>query len=645
MTKNQNRQSKHTILQNDITTLILRLLVVYLVIIILQITFYMIDKPYLGHINGFSEAMSITKGSFVYNTMSLLWTNCLFILLSILPFRIREKRWYQGTLYAIYLITNIVMIILNASDVVYFSHTMKRFTLEDTHFSSNSNNFPILFDFLQHNLPLVIICVILIAFLIYGWHYIKYQPTKIQSSKRYYIFNSIAAVVVILLCLCGMRGTTNPTKPWVKMSEAASYSPEKTWLILSNPYCFLRSLDKDLEYDKVDYFNSDELDQIFSPDHCIDSNRYDLGQRNIMVFILESFSKEHSKYLNPELYKNETGCTPFLDSLMQKGYTFTQAYANGLKSIESLPAIFASIPSFKTSFATMPELFEDFEAMPEILANQGYQTAFFCGGEHNSMGFEDLSQRFGIQQCYCRIEFEASNPLNDYTIEPFWGVYDMPYFQFMADEINEFQEPFFASVFNLTSHHPYHIPPDYIEIIPPGHTQEQRVVTYTDLSIRKFFDRVKTEPWFNNTLFVFVADHVSPICYDPNSYTMQGHTSIIEFLYTPDGALCGLDSTIVQQLDIMPTILGLIGYKEPYFAFGRDVFNEPKRQPVAFNCINQMYQCITDSTTFYFDTEKTLKSIGNTPTHNDEAFLKAVIQRYAKCLTDKKYTISINSRK
>ena len=645
MPKNPKSQSKRRLWQNDITTLMLRLLVAYLVISILQIAFYMIDKPYLGHISDFAEAWSITKGSFVYNTMSLLWTNCLFILLSILPFRIREKRWYQGILYAIYLITNIAMIILNTSDVVYFSHTMKRFTIEDAHFTSNSNNIPILVDFFQHNLPLVIIGVMLIGFLVYGWHYIKYQPTKIKNNKRYYIVNSITAVVVILFCLCGMRGTFNPTKPWKKMSEAAYYSPEKTWLTLSNPYCLLRSLDKNLEYDKVTYYNADELKQIFSPEHCIDSSRYDLGQRNVMVFILESFSKEHSKFLNPELYQSESGCTPFLDSLMQEGYTFTNAYANGLKSIEAVPAIFASIPSFKTSFATMPELFSDFEAMPEILAKQGYHTAFFSGGEHNSMGFEDLSQLFGIQHCYCRNEFEAIYPVNDSTIEPFWGVYDMPYFQFMTGEINKLQEPFFASVFNLTSHHPYRIPPDYIGVIPRGHTIEQRAVAYTDLSIRKFFDRVKTEPWFNNTLFVFVADHVSPVCYDPQSYTMQGHTSIIEFLYTPDGALCGLDSTIVQQLDVMPTVLGLVGNKKPYFAFGRDVFNEPERQPVAFNCINQVYQCITDSTTFYFDTEKTLKSIGNAPTNDNEAFLKAVLQSYSESLTNKKYTVSSPSKK
>lgn len=639
MAKGNTLDLRGSIWKNDVTTLILRLAVAYIALIILQIAFYMIDKPNLGHIDNFAEAWSIAKGSLVYNTMSLLWTNCLFILLSILPFHFRERRWYQGILYAIFLITNSLMIILNASDVVYFSHTMKRVTLEETHFTSNSNNFPIIIDFLQRNLPLTIIGAMLVGLLIYGWHYIKYQPTRIEDKRRYYLTNSIVAVAVIFLCISGMRGTFNPTKPWVKMNEASTYSPEKTWLILSNPYCFLRSIDKSTEYDKVGYFSPKEIDAVFTPEHRIDSCRTDLGHRNVVLFILESFSKEHSKFLNPDLYKDETGCTPFLDSLMSRGYTFTNAYANGMKSIESVPAIMASIPSFKTSFATMPELFGDFDAMPELLADKGYQTAFFSGGEHNSMGFEDISHLFGVQDCYCRNEYEAAYPVNDSTIEPFWGVYDMPFLQFMADKIEEMQEPFFASVFNLTSHHPYRVPPDYIDIIPRGHTPEQRVVAYTDLSIRKFFDRVKNEPWFNNTIFVFVADHVSPICYAPQTYTMQGHTAIIEFFYTPDGALHGLDSTIVQQLDIMPTVLGLVGNKEPYFAFGRDVFNEPQRKPVAFNFVNQMYQCITDSSTFYFDTEKTVKSIGKTPSKNDEDFLKAVLQRYSESLNERNYKV------
>jgi phosphoglycerol transferase MdoB-like AlkP superfamily enzyme len=255
------------------------------------------------------------------------------------------------------------------------------------------------------------------------------------------------------------------------------------------------------------------------------------------------------------------------------------------------------------------------------------------------MEFEDITQQFGVQHCYCRNDFEAVYPVNDSTIEPFWGVYDMPFLQFMADEIDKMEEPFFASVFTLTSHHPYRLPPDYVDIIPRGHTVEQRVVAYTDLSIRRFFDRVKNEPWFKNTIFVFVADHVSPICYDPRSYTMQGHSSIIEFLYTPDGALRGLDNSIVQQLDIMPTVLGLVGNKEPYFAFGRDVFNEPERQPVAFNFVNQVYQYITDSTVFYSDSEKVLKTVKGEVRQKDEDFLKAVLQRYAESLSQQNYKV------
>jgi phosphoglycerol transferase MdoB-like AlkP superfamily enzyme len=638
-TEKTSTQPKQRHWQSDITTLIQRILVAYFVVIILQIAFYMLDKPHFGHIASATEAWSIAKGSFRFNTMSVLWTNCLFIFLSVLPFRIREKRWYQGILYAIYLITNSLSIILNGSDIVYFSHTMKRMTIEELHFTNNSNDLPIVLDFLQSNLSVTIVGALLIGSLVYGWHYIKYQPTQIENNKRYYLTNTLVMVIVMFLCVSGMRGTFNPAKPWTKMSEAAAYSPEKTWLTLSNPYCLFRSLDKEADYDNVSYFTPQELDELFTTTHHIDSSRYNLGRRNVVVFILESFSKEHSKYLNPELYEDEIGYTPFLDSLMQKGYTFTQAYANGSKSIEAMPAILASIPSFKTSFTTMPERFGDFEAIPEILAKQGYETAFFSGSERNSMGFEDVSRLFGIKKCYCRDDFKASYPVNDSTIEPFWGVYDMPYFQFMADEICRMQEPFLATVFSLTSHHPYRVPPGYEDLLPRAHNPEQRVVAYTDMAIRKFFERAKSEPWFENTLFVFVADHVSPIYYDPQRLTSKGRFSIISFLYTPDGALRNTDSTIMQQLDLMPTVLGLLGNKEPYFAFGRDVFNEPERQPIAFNCLNLLYQCITDSTTILSDEEKVVKIIEGSCTKKTENTLKAVLQRYAESLSRKEYTV------
>ena len=89
----------------------------------------------------------------------------------------------------------------------------------------------------------------------------------------------------------------------------------------------------------------------------------------------------------------------------------------------------------------------------------------------------------------------------------------------------------------------------------------------------------------------------------------------------------------------MPTVLGLVGIKEPYFAFGRDVFNEPERQPVAFNFVNQVYQYITDSTIFYSDSEKVLKTVKGEVRQMDEDFLKAVLQRYAESLSQQNYKV------
>ena len=628
--------------RNDVTTLILRLAVVYVVMFIMQMAFYFIDRPYLGHIADWHEASQIIIGSLKYNTLSILWTNALFIFLSILPFHFREKKWYQTLLFIIYWVTNsFAIIVLNGGDVVYYPHAMKRFTTEELHFfNENSNSSPIIMDFIMQNLTVLIIGLLLMALLAFCWYYIKYFPTEIEDKKRYYRVNAITFCCVAAICAMGMRGTCNPKQSWKPLSEAADYSPERVWVILSNPYCAIRTTVGDL-YDKDTYFDKDELDEIYTPEHQIDSSRCNLGHRNIMLFILESFSKEHSKFLNPELYKDEAGFTPFLDSLMQQGYTFTHAYSNGMKSVEAIPSVFASIPSFRTSFALMPEHFGEFEALPEILANQGYATSFFSGAERNSMNFERISEMFGVQKCYCRDEYEASYPVNENTIEPFWGVFDMPYFQFMADEIGEMQQPFFASVFNLTSHHPYRVPTDYADSVPSGYNPEQRVVAYTDLSIRKFFDRVDEEPWFDSTLFIFVADHVAPLAYDSQTLTMQGRSSIIGFMFTPDGSLKGINDATVQQLDIMPTVLGLIGYDKPYFAFGRDVFNEPERKPVAVNCINQVYQCITDSATVYFDNKKTVKSIGGNPQETAEAetIIKAVIQSYGERLTAKDYRV------
>ena len=383
----------------------------------------------------------------------------------------------------------------------------------------------------------------------FGYKKIKYFPIKIKSHWLYYPVNTFILAAFIGIWVGGVRGGFSwGLRPYT-LSNTAYYAktPAKAYLILNNPMCIFKTLEtKSLEL--FDFFSKEELCAIYTPIHHVTSHTAPFQNKNVVLFILESFSKEHSAYYCPDLYPDEQGFTPFLDSLMQEGCCFFNAFANGRKSIDALPAILASIPSYKKPFVLMPEALGKMEALPKILSKKGYETYFFCGAEKNSMGFESFATLSGINNMISREDYEKKCAINKNTVEPYWGVFDMPFLQFMATEMKQFQSPFFASVFNLTSHHPFVVPEEYEDKLPQGFTKVHRCVAYTDLAIRYFFDAVKNETWFNNTIFIFVADHVSSEIYDSETYTAKGNNAIFYFIYTPDKSLTGNTMKLPSKL-------------------------------------------------------------------------------------------------
>jgi phosphoglycerol transferase MdoB-like AlkP superfamily enzyme len=286
-----------------------------------------------------------------------------------------------------------------------------------------------------------------------------------------------------------------------------------------------------------------------------------------------------------------------------------------------------------------------------MLEQKGYTTSFFCGADRNSMGFEAIASQEGISQFFTREDYERSYPVNKNTVEPLWGVFDAPFYQFMADELHRMPEPFFATVFNLTSHHPFVVPADYENKLPKGFTKVQQPVAYTDKALQELFARIQHEPWYKNTLFVFIADHPAGDKYSDYAKTPKGSTAIFYFIYTPSHELQGINTTVTQQLDVMPTLLGLLGNTEPYFSFGRDVFNDTMQMPMAVNYVNQLYQSITDSTTYYFDRKSLLIAYSANDSlqkknivHHDlehqkhvETYTRALLQSYYSQLAKKEF--------
>ena len=354
---------------------------------------------------------------------------------------------------------------------------------------------------------------------------------------------------------------------------------------------------------------------------------------------MESMSAEHSAHLMPEIYadRKTKGFTPFLDSLMRSGLCFKRMYANGTRSIQAMPSVLGSIPSFKTPFVLMPQSLGESRQLPAILRDKGYATVFFCGSERGSMGFGAYARSAGVERLVSREDYEARHGKEDF--DGYWGIWDEPFLQFMGEELSETPEPFFATLFTLSSHHPFVVPARYENTLPDGYTKIHKGVAYDDNAFRLFFERFGREEWFRRTVFVFVADHVSSEKFAPVTRTYPGNYHIIGFMYTPDGALRGEVGDVVQQLDIMPTVLGLVGSEEPYFAFGRDVLNEPERPRWSVSYDGKFRALTGEGAVVLDDSGPQVQECPVTPDADSlmQSF-RALIQQYYSHIERKSYT-------
>jgi phosphoglycerol transferase MdoB-like AlkP superfamily enzyme len=591
---------------SDLVVMLRRLAIVYLMLVLCRVVFYLYNSEMIGSV-GTDEIWSLTRGALLFDSISVVYAYGVFVLLSLLPFRFRASKIYASILFWYFIIVGAVVAAINLGDAIYFHYTQTRFTAADVMFADNDNTLQLIGHFMLENWYLVLVWAAIVVMMTWLYRYTGKPRTEIRNNLLYYSLNTIILAAVALGCVAVVRGggLSRMIRP-VTLNNAMAYtfSPTKAKMILSNPFCIIRTLSTANESYKR-YFTNKELSKVYTPYHypsATADSTHVLGKRNIVIFVLESFSAEHSAYLMPDLYPNGGGYTPFLDSLMRDGYTLRRAYACGYKSIDALPSILYSIPSFRKPFVLLPKSIGKGRQLPKILKDHGYETMFFCGSKHGSMGFDAAARLAGVREIFDMGTYDVARPGNkDY--DGTWGVWDEPFLNYMGEVISEHTQPFFATVFTLSSHHPFRVPKEYEDILPKGITKNHQPVAYTDMAVRKFFESNKDKEWMRNTIFVFVADHVSSERFAPETETSAGRQHIITFFYTPDGSLRGDDSHVFQQTDIMPTLLGLTGIREPYFSFGRDIFNEPERVPRAVSYPSD-FQIITDSLTMMFDETK-----------------------------------------
>ena len=632
-----------------------RIVLLYVVLLLCRVVFYIYNRALIGALPT-EELWSLLCGSMKFDTVSILYANAVFILLSVVPLHLREKRWWQAIMYWYYVIVNALLLVaINIADAIYFRYTQKRFSADEIFFADNDNSLQLVLKFAAENWYMVLIGVALIVLLAVGYRR-RAKVEQLFAGVWYYVSGVVVMLVAVGLAVGGVRGGfTKMTRP-ITLSNATLYTADnaRATMILSNPFSILRTISSSgkLHYEK--YFDEATLATIYSPEHfpAEGTATTELTGRNVVLFILESFSAEHSALLRPDIYKDaeQKGYTPFMDSLMLQSYTFYNMYANGKRSIQALPAVWSSIPSVKSPFVLMPQALAETHSLPAILKNKGYETMFFCGSDHGSMGFGAYARQTGIENLYSRQDYEKVHGTEDF--DGYWGIWDEKFLNYMGEVLSEQKQPFFSTMFTLTSHHPFVVPAEYEGKYPKGKTPNHQCVGYVDDAFRKFFAKHENDEWFRNSIFVFVADHVSSEKMTEVFRRSPGDYHIFGFMYAPDSALFGEHRQVVSQMDIMPTLLGLMGNTEPYFAFGRDIFNEHSDVPYAVNYDNNAFQAITGEHLIRFD-EKSVTGVydikdvmhennlvGKVPTEGVEQHLKALIQSYYSRVENKNYVVN-----
>ena len=630
------------LLHTPLALLVWRIVLLYAVLMLCRTAFYLYNAAVLGPLT-WAETWPLLAGALKFDTASVVYADGVFILLSLLPLPLRERRWYRAVLFWYYVAVNAVLVVAtNLADTVYFRYTQKRFTADEIFFADNDNSLQLVGKFMAENWYLVLLWIALTALLAWGYRRRVREESIFSRGWAYYIGNTVIFAAAAGLSVAGMRGgMTRMTRP-ITLSNATLYTADsgKANLILSNPFCILRTIGSagSVKYKK--HFAPEELARRFTPVHQpADSAAVNLAGRNVVVFIMESMSAEHSAYLCPEVYADREvkGFTPFLDSLMQNGLVFKRMYANGTRSIQAMPSVLGSLPSFRTPFVLMPQSLGESRQLPAMLADKGYATLFFCGSEHGSMGFGAYARSAGVERLVSREDYEARHGTGDF--DGYWGIWDEPFLQFMGEELAATPEPFFATLFTLSSHHPFVVPEQYAATLPDGYTRIHKGVAYDDQAFRRFFHRFGGEEWFRRTIFVFVADHVSSEKFAEKTRSYPGNMHIVGFIHTPDGALQGEVREVTQQLDIMPTVLGLTGNTEPYFAFGRDVLNEPQRPRWSVS-YDGKFRALTDDGAVVLDDSGTeVQECPATPAADSltQSF-RALIQQYYSHIERKSYT-------
>jgi phosphoglycerol transferase MdoB-like AlkP superfamily enzyme len=329
-----------------------------------------------------------------------------------------------------------------------------------------------------------------------------------------------------------------------------------------------------------------------------------LGKLNVVVLVEESFGAEFIG-----AYGAAQSDTPYFDALAKQGLLFSNTYASGTRTARGLEAITASFPPIPSESILHRPGNENITTWGSVMAKQGYHTSFLYGGYGY---FDNMNYFYGNNGFEVVDRQQIDNP----KFANIWGVSDEDLFNKVLSHLDEqhqqqAQTPTFTMVMSTSNHKPFTFPAG-IANIPAEGGGRHAGVRYADYAIGKFIDAARSHGWFDDTLFVIVADHGARV-YGKTEIPLQTYR-IPLLVYSPKHIQPQVVDTLTGQIDIAPTVLGLLGfaYQAPFF--GQDVLHNPQAQRVALFSHNHDVAALRDNKLVVLGLNKKVTTL-----HYDEA--------------------------
>ncbi len=495
-----------------------------------------------------------------------------------IPFRFGSNRYWSGLFsWSVFFVLVPVLALLIA-DVVYFDFVKRHISYELLQMRGDDTATVVGMStsiFLPH-LILFLTAVVLLSIL---WYRIAKRPTRRFYSWKSYWLRFVLLFVALVVAGRGGIGS----KPITIIDAFSSGDTKYGNLVLNGVFSIMHS---SLKHENVGhrFFSEEEALAIALDGSPVANKEYpvqkvatgseEAPRLNLVFVLIESLSHKYVDVFSASGY----GVTPNLDRLARQGVMFTNFFASGQRSVEGLQATLTGMASTIGLPTIGIGLLANYSKLGYLAQDNGYTTVFVQSLKRRSFRTDAIAGSTGFQEFY---GMEDMLILLDYP-DPTAAKYGWDYETYMlaAEKMEKAKKPFFFYIVTSTTHTPYPRLPKNLEKYPHSQNREEgflNTLHYSDWSIGEFLERLKGQPWFEDTVFVFTADHALAH-YQSGSFVERFHIPLI--LYSPGIFPPKVVSAVSSQLDLFATTIDILKLSGKYSTLGTSLL-APRRKPFA----------------------------------------------------------------